>query len=280
MKNGKRRAIAIIATVLMLTLLMVTTGCWGFFSGCLGCLGQVAEDIGAVIGSGNLETQEMDYTDFTKLDIGSAFEVEIIQDDSYSVSITVDDNLWDYLSVSQSGDTLKIGLKNPWRYIRTTQRASITMPELWELDLSGAADGEISGFASTHSLKCRVSGASSLVMNHIESGDAEIDVSGASQVTGSVEMADIESEVSGASRVELAGSASDLDIAASGASRAELAELHLEDAKVALSGASKGVVYVSDELDVNLSGASSLDYYGDPVLDSVNVSGGSSLNKK
>ncbi|MFC2045516.1 head GIN domain-containing protein [Chloroflexota bacterium] len=276
----KNRAIGIITGVLMISMLITMTGCWGYFTGCLGCLGKVAEDIGAVVGSGELETQEMGYTDFTKLEVGSAFEVEVIRADTYSVSITADDNLFEYLNISQSGETLKIGLKMPWRYVSTTQVASIAMPELYELDLSGASEGKISGFESSHSFKVNVSGASSLAVNDTETGDTEVNISGASKVSGEVEMANAEFDISGASRVELEGSASDLDIEVSGGSRAELAEFRVENAKVELSGASKGAVYVSGELDVELSGASRLDYYGDPVLDSVNISGTSSLNKK
>ena len=48
---------------------------------------------------------------------------------------------------------------------------------------------------------------------------------------------------------------------------------------VRLSGASNGVIYTTGTLDVNLSGASTLDFTGDPTLRNVKVDGASTLNK-
>ena len=63
----------------------------------------------AIEGSGNLKTESFDLSDFTRVDISSAFEVEIAQSGSYSVSITADDNLFDHIAVSKQGTTLKMG---------------------------------------------------------------------------------------------------------------------------------------------------------------------------
>ena len=62
--------------------------------------------------SGDEITEEKDFTDFTSVDVGSAFEVDISQADSFSVIITADESLFEYVEVSKSGRTLKIYL-NP-----------------------------------------------------------------------------------------------------------------------------------------------------------------------
>ena len=77
---------------LMAALLGSVTGCSG------GCPAGIR-------GSGNLETTEMDFGNFTELDVSHAFDVEVTSGDSYQVSITVDDNLWDYVDVHQTGQT-------------------------------------------------------------------------------------------------------------------------------------------------------------------------------
>jgi len=61
---------------------------------------------GEVTGSGTLDTQEMDFSDFTRVEVGYAFEVEIVRSDSYTVSITADDILFEYVQVSKEGETL------------------------------------------------------------------------------------------------------------------------------------------------------------------------------
>ena len=233
---------------------------------------------GVVKGSGNLDTQEFNFSDFTHVEVGSAFEVEIVQSDSYSVSVTADDNLFDYILVSKQGTTLKIRLKTA-QYIATTTRAEISMPQLHSLELSGATHSTVSGFSSTESLDVELSGASSLDLAEMSAGDVEFDVSGASKVTGDIKASDVKFDLSGASTAQLEGSASDLVIKASGASRVELAGFAVNNADINFSGASTGTVNLDGRLDADLSGASKLSYIGEPTMGTINTSGGSTLSK-
>jgi len=236
---------------------------------------------GVVIGSGKLDTREFDFTGFTRVEVGHAFEVEIVQSDSYRVSITADDNLFvDHIMVSKAGETLKIGLKPALSYNFTTLKAQITMPDLYGLDLSGAVHGTVEGFSSTHDFTLQLSGASSLDMADMVTGDIKCDSSGASKVTGDITADDAEFNESGASNVQLQGSASNIVIHASGASRVNLADLPVNNANVELSGASLATVNAGGRLDINLSGASKLSYIGEPTMGSINISGGSTLSKE
>ena len=233
-----------------------------------------------ITGSGKLETREMDYTGFTKLTVGSGFEVEITRAGSFSVSITADDNLFDYLDVKKVGSTLYIGLKRPRIYLHTTQRATITMPDLLGLELSGTSRGDVSGFSSTDSLTLRLSGASYLSIDNVEAGNTNLEVSGASKLSGSISIADGNLNVSGASNVELEGTAGDVDIEVSGASSAKMGDVAVVNAAVEVSGASKATVNASGRIDANISGASTLYYVGNPALGDIEVSGGSKISQR
>ena len=90
----RKLAPSIIVAVFMAVLLTS-----GLLVGCAGDAGDVVE------GSGNLDTQEMDFSGFTRVEAGHAFEVEIVHSASYSVSITADDNLFEYIEVSKKGET-------------------------------------------------------------------------------------------------------------------------------------------------------------------------------
>ena len=46
-----------------------------------------------------MATWEYEFADFTNVYVSSAFTVDVTQSDSYSVSITVNENLLDYLNV-------------------------------------------------------------------------------------------------------------------------------------------------------------------------------------
>lgn len=220
-----------------------------------------------IVSSGNLVTEEMEFSDFAIVEVGYAFEVEISQASSYSVDITADDNLFDYIEVSRTGDSLTIGLKSgytyrpQWPWGTLTLRAEITMPELYELQLSGATRGTVEGFSSSHEFILGLSGASFLKGDFTTSGDAQF-------------------TLSGASTAELEGAANDLTISASGASRLELSDFPVHNADVTLSGASRATINLDARLDGDLSGASYLLYLGNPTTVDVNTSGGSTVEKK
>jgi hypothetical protein len=231
-----------------------------------------------VIGSSQMETGEFDMKDFNKVDVGGYCKLDVSQSDSYSVTITANQNLFDYLTVINDNGTLKINLKpfHTFNFVKMDVR--ITMPALNGLQLSGASRGEVTGFVSTNDLNVDISGASKMNLNDIEAGDTSFEISGASTLTGNIKVTEIDFNISGASTVELKGSANMVDVQASGASTVRLADFPTGRAKFNLSGASNGTTDVSDKLDIILSGASRLVYSGNPNLGSISISGASTLN--
>jgi hypothetical protein len=215
---------------------------------------------GVLIGSGNLETEEYAFTNFTEVEIGSAFEFEIKQSSSYSINITADDNVLDYVQVYKDGQTLKIRLGGIPSLRLVTLRASVTMPQLSGLTVSGASRGTVSDFSSTE--------------------DLDITVSGASRVTGDITAGNVEFGISGASTIQLEGSANDMVADVSGASLFKLGDFTVNNAEVNISGASTGTVNLNGRLDANISGASTLLYIGEPTMGDINTSGASTLSKK
>jgi len=240
----------------------------------VGCIGDI------ITGSGNILTEEMDFSEFTQLEVSSAFDVEITQSDSYSVSITADDNLFDYIQVSKVGETLKIGLRTVNIRWPATLQANVTMPQLSGLNLSGATSGTASGFSSTENLDIEVSGASSLELTEISAGDAMLNISGASDVIGDMAASDVNLIIDGASTVQLEGSGNDIVAIVSGASRIRLGDFTVNNADVSLSGASSGTINLSGQLDADLSGASNLEYIGEPTLGTLNITGASTLSRR
>ena len=232
---------------------------------------------------GEMETRQFNFTEFTNVDIGSAFSYEIKQSDTYSISIMAYDNLFDDIKVSKEGQTLTIEKDVPWTIFDIgfdRPKAIINMPLLHGLDSSGATNGVVSGFSSTDNLEITVSGASSIELVEIVAGGIYFDISGASDVTGVLEAKNIALEVSGASSINLDGEGGDIDINASGASRLELSELMVNDADVMLSGASDCTLNMDGRLDVDLSGASKLEYIGEPTLGEMDISGASKIDRK
>jgi hypothetical protein len=216
----------------------------------------------SIIGSGDVITREVELTNFDRVAASQSFKVDIQQGESFSVVLRIDDNLEKYLEVVKQDSTLKIGLDPDWTYDiqDATMEASVTMPELSGVSVSGVGRGMVTGFRSTQALDVNVSGASSL--------------------SGDIEAGDVHFNISGSSQVILTGSAEDVSVDASGSSEVDLTEFPTVDADVQLSGASRVIVRASGQLDAEASGGSWVYYLGDPMLGKTHTSGGGSIQAK
>lgn len=213
-------------------------------------------------GSGDMETQEKSFTGFDRVEASHVFEVEINQGDDFNIVVRADDNVWEFVRVTKQGDTLKLDLKPDRTYTlkNVTLEATITMPELTGVSLSGDSHANITGFKSSR--------------------DLSLDISGAGSVEGGIEAGAVTCELSGSSTLNLNGSADDLAINASGGSIVKLSEFAVADARVNASGASKVTVNASDTLSADASGASRVYYVGSPALEAVDTSGAASISQK
>ena len=214
----------------------------------------------SVSGSGQLVTKEFDFDQFTAVNVSHAFKADIVQAERYSVVITIDDNLVQYLKVEQRGSVLYISLDDLSWTGDATLRAQVTLPNLQALEASGASQVSLSGFQPSRRF--------------------DMEVSGASSIRGELNGADLKLRISGASTVTLDGEGANADIGVSGASRARLENLVLHDVDVEATGASTAVVNVAGRLNAEASGASNIQYLGNPSLGKVVESGASSVRPR
>ncbi len=92
-----------------------------------------------VRGSGDLVSKDYEFEDFTKVELTNTFRADIRHSDAFSVSIEVDDNILELVEVTQDGDTLRLQLESGTGVTSATLQATITMPEIVSLDMSGAS---------------------------------------------------------------------------------------------------------------------------------------------
>jgi hypothetical protein len=234
---------------------------------------------------GSTVTETKEFANFTSIDVRDTFQVEITQADSFSISITAQKDLLDYVSVTQEGEMLKIKLnpRHPFTDFTIGRKAlkiKITMPAISGLSLSGATRGAISGFKSTESFHLNVSGASYLSIDNVEVGDTEFDISGSSIVSGSLEADDAKFVVSGVSQVDLKGSANNFTLTAPDASILNLLEFTVNVANINLGGASEATIDVKEKLDAILSGATKLYFHGNPTMGKISVTGAATIKNR
>jgi len=214
---------------------------------------------GHIKGSGNMIDVNYSFTDFSKLDVSHAFAVTVVQSDSFYVKIVVDDNIAKYLNVYKSGNWLMVGLEENHDYTHIHLNAEIHMPDITQVKGSGAIVAEMSTFDFSH--------------------DLLVDLSGASVFSGNFEAASLDLHLSGASVVNISGTGINLNIDASGASAINMGNFVSHTADVFLNGATFATIHVTETLNAELSGASTLYYYGNPTLGSINISGASVIHK-
>lgn len=231
------------------------------------------------VDSGSVVSQEFGVSDFANVEVDCAFLFEITRADTYGVAITASEKLFDHINVTKSGNTLRLSLKPIHFHTCPTLKAVITMPALSRLRQSAATKGVVRGFRSQEPFDLNLSGDSTLDID-IEAGDTKFEISGASKVSGNIKVCDAEITLSGASRAELRGSANNVALNAWGAANLDLTAFVINSATVYLKGASQATLNVTEQLDVDLSGASRLNYLGHPNLREINVSGASTLNQR
>lgn len=207
-----------------------------------------------------IETRQL--SGYTKLDVSDAMEVEVTFGQSEEVVVEANSNLHQYILTDVVNGVLKIRLKNNVRI---------------------KSGSEIKVYVSATTLsQVRIDGASRIeFMNDVTTTNFELDVDGASRFQGGIYTADIEVKSEGASKVEMWGSSDTAKIKASGASNiGDFAFLINSYLDIDLSGASKAELTVDGTMDIEVSGASRFNYKGNGVINELDVSGASSVNKQ
>ncbi len=212
-----------------------------------------------VTGSGTPATAVYGVGGFSGIQASQSFKVRVIPDAAYSVSVTCDDNLTDYLVVQTStSGTLRLSLAQGYSYQLVTLTAIVHMPVLTLLDGSGASSFDVrAGFSSARPLAISLSGASTANVAGLVCGDLGVDLSGASTAT-------------------VTGSPATERLSADGASKADLMNCTGAGADVALDGASEAWVNVgAGAVSLHASGASTFYYGGAPSFTTCDLSGAS-----
>jgi len=236
-------------------------------------------DPNAIQGSGNIITSDYDIDDFNNIKSSNNFEVSIEQADTYKVEIYCDDNILEYLDVKKQNGTLVIGLEELHNYQNITLEAKVSVPDLERIEGTGSSEINLeNGLVLEHDFELILSGASSLKGN-FQTQDMKVRLSGASKASGTFTVDDLILSLVGASDVSFKGSGSDLKCNLAGSSDAELFGLAVNNAHVILEGASISSINVDSEIILDASGSSTLFYKGNGIIESINLSGDSKVEK-
>ena len=197
---------------------------------------------------------------FTELEVSSAFKVVLTQGNVQKLLIDASDDDMGEIITEVKGNKLIIRLKTTY-FNRQTGGSTVylTFTTLTDIDVSGAVE---------------LKGTNVMYFN-----DLEIEGSGASSISLNISAKKLDCDLSGASSATLVGQADRFDIDLSGASQLNALDVTSKVCNIEVSGASLVKVNVTEKLRVEGSGASNVQYSGNPAIVESDLSGASTLKK-
>ena len=191
-------------------------------------------------------------TGFNSIDLQGLFDVRIEKGDAYAVEVNGPESERKRYDVYVSGQTLVIDYNDRRKYFwrknllqQDEIKITITMPELRELDVTGAGKLRFNGF---------------------EQDEMDIKLTGAVKADGEVDAKTLNIELTGASFLDISGSGKFMDADIVGASGLRAYGYEVEHCIVEAHGASSAKVNVTDILEINKGIASSVTHKGNPEV--------------
>jgi hypothetical protein len=204
-----------------------------------------------------------DVEDFSLLEVNGPFEVTLQHGSDAKVEMYGDDEVLDRITVKyQSGELIVRVNRGDYRWQNDRIDIIITYTgDIEALSIGGACKLEAEDEMGASSFELEVSGASTVQLRNLRSGDLDV-------------------EVSGASTTRLAGTADFQDVKISGASTYDARDLEGMEGEITASGASRGSINVTKSLEARATGASTIYYYGDPKYVDADSSGAGSVKSR
>lgn len=206
---------------------------------------------------GNTSKEERTVKSFTKVSVSGGIDLVIAQGNSKTITVEASENAIDNLVTEVKNGQLKIYFDKNMRRVKKAS-VSITVNNLEKISASGGSDIESKGALKFDKLAIHSSGGS----------DIELEL----------EVKHLDCHTSGGSDVDLDGSAETLELHASGGSDFNGFNFKTKEATVSASGGSDSNVYASESIKVSASGASDVNFKGDPKKTKLNSSGSSDIH--
>ena len=194
-------------------------------------------------GSGNIVTEKRTATNFTGIDVGGSFDVEVKIGSVAEVTVEADDNVIKYVETSVSGNILKIRTEGLHSMNNVHLKVYITVPELRSIKASASAEVK--------------------VLDVIK-GDEKLsfEASSSADIKAEVDAPEVDAEASSSGSVTLSGKTKNYTARVSSSGDIKSFELLTENTDVSANSSGSAEVYASVSLDANASSSGSINYRG------------------
>jgi hypothetical protein len=198
-------------------------------------------------GNGERVDEIRETTAFSRIRSDCELDVQVIQGDQQSLTVSLDSNLQDLVETRVSGDTLYLDLKDEVDDIVDGPHVLVTLPELTAAKVAGSGSMTLELDEPTLPLDLFLSGSGSMRFD------------GKAAAVGAY--------LSGSGDLRVAGATSEVEMVLSGSGSIRGQHLDAESAAIELSGSGDVSATVRDSVSVSLSGSGQINLYGGATVD-------------
>ena len=251
-----------------------------------------------VKGSGPSVEKVISISDFNAIDVSSGFDVILVQGSTESLTLTAQENLFEYITARVENGTLKIYTEhNIWS--TRPMKARISFKDIKGLKVSGGGDiygetpinaealevtvsggGDIKSEINSEQLKCRITGGGDAEISG-KINDYNLNISGGGDLKSKVISAEITCRMVGGGDIHLINEAksSKGDIEINGGGDLDM-KINAEMLRCSVSGGGDALISgQASEFDLHINGGGDADAKNlSTETTSVNVGGGSDIH--
>ena len=234
-------------------------------------------------GNGNIVTRNFDVKAFDNLAVfmpfSTNYDVNFTVADTYSCTVRLDENLFDYLEIKVKDSELQLGKpqKQMKHKLRPTECViEVTAPSLDEVNMAGSGRVNVLSPLDAQKMAFFVAGSGNIVFKEAANiAHLELGIAGSGDILMPALVSDhLELNIAGSGNAKVErGTVANAEVDVAGSGDCALAcETEKLDANIAGSG--DITARVNGQLDYSIIGSGDVSYYGNPTLKGDKLGGG------
>lgn len=234
-------------------------------------------------GNGNVVTRVVDVTAFDGVSNSLSATVNFSISDKYSCTVSVDENIFDYLDIKVKDDDLLIGRKKGQKSItlQATQFViEVTAPRLEDVNLAGSGMFNALSPIEGKELDVNLAGSGDIVFKEtVTVQEIDLTVAGSGDLTCNELIAEkLDCNVAGSGDLKVArGKVRKAEAGVAGSGDIVLS-CDIENLEANIAGSGDIKARVSGKLTYGIFGSGTIGYYGNPVVEGDKI-GPSKVNR-
>jgi Putative auto-transporter adhesin, head GIN domain len=216
----------------------------------------------AVVGTGDVITENRDLRDFTGVSSAIAADIEVRQSATFKVTLEGQKNILDLLETEVRDGRLKISFRKGYSMkYKKNIIIHVEAPNFAYLGMAGSGNVWAEGALTGEKLDISVSGSGDFNLKNLQYGDVKVNISGSGDIN-------------------LGGTTERSEFVISGSGDLKATDLKAQSARCRISGSGNMNCHAAKEMDALVSGSGDIRYSGSPATIKKKVSGSGSIEAR